>query len=471
VIFYLWPELRLKDKVSQRRDGADRELPFFSILVHVLGSAGVDLYTMLVDVVNTSIFRSIRNEALLVKRDVQIFGQDPTEALESLATYHPSKKLAMFLNGYAAKVRSGGDIPTYLSSQSGSFLRELEEGWARYASRAGLIGGMMITLFGILPMLLLVIGIFSPSTSVTSLIVFTGLGLPFFTIVLVFMAGRAQPVGEEQLSGNPRRSLLLCLPGLVVGYALSQIWLGLASSLFIFFTVYGYSVMEQRREMGEIEAALPGFLADLMEFKRQEYDLTRAILAIAARNKYTPTFDRLISQVATQLKVGTPLNEAEADPRGRLGRVVFFVLGQMSLSGGGTVDTYYQLSNYATKGVEMKSNTRAEMRTYMYLSYVAPVMIAGGVAFIGSVIGQFGGVAGPALSALHASLGTEAATAALKQVSGFLIVAASGALGIISAKLVDFTVRNTLRASLNVVIATLATFAFTVVNLGSFLHP
>ncbi len=470
-LVYVYPEVQLRSKRGERQEGVERELPFFSILVNVLGSAGVPLYTIFRDVADTRIFRAIRGEALLVKRDVEVFGMDPNESFERLASYHPSKKFSTLLYGYTAKVRSGGDIPSYLTSESGSLLRGLEESWTMYAGRAGIIGSLMVTVFGVLPLLLLVLGIFSPATAVVGLTAFTIICIPTFTILLVFMAGRMQPVGEEPLTGAPVRSLLLSLPGLALGLLTGELWLGAASMLFLFFTVYGYSVMEQRREAKEIDEALPEFMKDVMEFKRQEYDLNRAVLAIAAHDRYTPSFDRLLSKIAAQLKMGTPLDEVSADPRTRLGRMTFFILGQMSRSGGGTIDTVYQLTAYTTKVVEMKKNTQAEMRPYMMLSHISPLLLAFGITFIGAVITSFSNRVRPGLSAAHlGSLSIGTVPPQLFQVSYLLIVVSAAALGIIGAKMTDFTVKNTLRASVNVVIAVVATYALTALNLASLFH-
>jgi archaeal flagellar protein FlaJ len=470
-LFYVYPEMRLNDGASERREGVEREAPFFSILVNVLGSAGLPLYTIFTEVGGTKIFSFIQREAMLVKRDVEIFGMNPVESFERLASYHPSRKFGSFLFGYTSKVRSGGDVSGYFAGESGSLLRELEESWGRYSGRAGIVGSMMITVFGVLPMLLLILGIFSPATAVLDLTVFTGLGIPMFTILLVFMAGRMQPVGEEPLVGNVVWAATLSLSGLAVGLLTHQAWLGLASVLFIFFTLYGHSVTEQRREMKEIDEALPGFMSDLMEFKRQEYDINKSILQVAANNRYNPSFDRVLSRVAAQLRTGTPLNEVTVDPKSRLARVVFFTLGQMAYSGGGTVETFYQLSVYTERVVEMKRNTMAEMRPYLYMSLASPVMLAFGVAFISGVIGSFGSLVGPGLTSLrdsHFAIGV--VTPQLKEVSNLLIVVSSAALGIISAKILDFTVRNTLRASVNVVVATVAAYALTQIDIPSLLH-
>ena len=66
--------------------------------------------------------------------------------------------------------------------------------------------------------------------------------------------------------------------------------------------------------------------------------------------------------------------------------MVFFILGQMGHSGGGSVDTFHQLSVYTTRVVEMKRNTQAEMRPYIILSYISPVLLVFGVTFVGGVL-------------------------------------------------------------------------------------
>jgi flagellar protein FlaJ len=329
---------------------------------------------------------------------------------------------------------------------------------------------MMVTLFGIVPLLILIVGYFSPSFSVVSLLAFAGLAVPTSTVLLVFLAGRLQPVGEEPLAGNGKRAFLLSVPGLGVGFLGGQAWLGMASGVILFFVLYGYSVREQRRTMAEIDQALPAFMKDMLEFKRQEYDLTKSILKIAAYNRYTPSFDRLITRVAAELKAGTPLDEMAADARTRLGRIIFFILGQMARSGGGTVETFYQLTAYTTKVDEMKRRTRNEMRPYLLLSYVTPVLLAFGVTFISGVLTSFGSSVNEKLVAAHLTLPSGIFHPELFQISSALIVVAAAAMGLVGAKMTDFTVRNTLRASTNVLIAVAATALLSGLNIAGLFH-
>ena len=465
VVILMAPELRLRDEVARRREGVESELPFFSVLVGVLGGAGVPLYLVLRDLSAANVFPSMRREALLVKRDVEIFGMNAIDSLERVASVHPSKKFAGFVVGYTSKVRSGGDVPLYLSAESGSLLRELEEGWVRYVARIGIVGSMMITVFGVVPLLLMVVGVFSPGFSIFGLVVFTGVGVPLFTLCLLYLAGRMQPAREEVSGGSALKSALLALPFAAVGPLSGSAWLGAAGVLLVFFVVYGVSVRRRLKENRAEEEGLSMFLRDLLEFRRQDYDLARAVIAIEAQGGYDPVFRRVLSRVATKLKAGVPIDEVRVETRSSLGKLAFLLLGEMSRSGGGSVDTVFQLSSFTDRMIEMRSNARSEMKPYLVMSYVSPLLLAFGVTFVGGVLSSFGSSVRPGLSNLHLSgLQVGAVPQGLSEVSDLLIVVSAASLGLIGAKITDLTVRNTLRASLNVAIAVAAIVVMAALN-------
>ncbi|MDG7007028.1 MAG: type II secretion system F family protein [Nitrososphaerota archaeon] len=455
--FVVAPQVRLSDLAAQRREGVERELPFFAMIVSVLGGAGIPLYSIFRGVAKGDTFHWIGKEALMVKRDVEMLGMNANDAFERLASSHPSKKFSEFLLGYTSKARSGGDVPFYLVGESGALLRGLEESWARYTERAGIVGSMMITVFGVVPLLLMVVGVFSPGFSMFGLVVFTGLGVPVFTIGLLYMAGRMQPAREDAVQGRAGLALALALSGALVDLATGLAWAGVAAALFVFFSAYGLSVRGQIAETKALDEGVSAFLKDLLEYKRQEYDLVRAIVAIEASGKYGERFSRLLSRVAAQLKAGVPLDEVRVECRSGLGRITFLLLGEMNRTGGGTVDTVYQISNFAGRLSGMKENTGAEMKPYLILSYISPLLLAFGITFVQGILSSFSRRVAPGFSAFHvggAQLG--ALPPGLTQISDLLIIVAAASLGLIGAKMTDFTVRNTLRASVNVALAVAA---------------
>ena len=467
---YFYPGLALKDSAASRKEGVEKELPFFAVLVNVLGGAGLSLYSIMESEVGRGTFVAIEKEALRIKRDVEVFGSNPLDALEAMAANHPSRKFADLLLGYCSKVRSGGDVPGYLSGESGDLLRDLEGAWARYASRVGTVGTLMVTVFGVVPLLLLVVGFFSPAFAVEGLGIFALLAVPLLTAALIVMTGRMQPAGDDALRGKFWWAAAAAAPALVPGLLIGQVWIIAALPIFSFCSVYGLSVRKRRQEMRSEELALPKFLKDLMEFKRLEYDLGRALVTISAQFHYGPVFDSMLQGLARKLKSGVSLEDAKPEAKTGLGKIVFFVLGQMAYSGGGSVDTMFQLTHYTTRVIQMKEDSRMEVRPYLLLSYFTPLLLVFGVAFVGAVLSDFGNN----LSANGPVGGFAFAGYALRpelfQAADLLIVVSAAALGIVGAKMADLTARNTLRASTNMAIAVAATVAVPLLNISTLLR-
>ena len=467
---YLYPELALKDAAASRKERVEKELPFFAVLANVLGGAGLPLYSIMESGVGRGMFVAMEREAVKVKRDVDVFGAHPLDALESLAANHPSQKFADFVLGYCSKVRSGGDVAGYLSGESGELLRELEGSWARYASRVGTVGTLMVTVFGVVPLLLLVVGFFAPAFAVEGLMIFALLAVPSLTMALIVMTGRMQPLGDETLRGRWPLAAGAAAPAAVVGLLTGQVWLTAALPVFLFCLLYGLSVRGRRREMGEEESALPKFLKDLMEFKRLEYDLGRSLVTISDQIRYGYVLDGVLERLSAKLRSGVSLEEAEAGAKTALGKIVFFVLGQMAFSGGGTVDTMFQLTHYTTRVIQMKEDSRSEVKPYLLLSYVTPLLLVFGVAFVGGVLSNIGANMRSTGSVGGFALAGYALRPELFQAANLLIVVSAAALGIVGAKMADLTARNTLRASTNLAIAMAATVVVPLLNIPALLH-
>jgi len=131
---------------------------------------------------------------------------------------------------------------------------------------------------------------------------------------------------------------------------------------------------------------------------------------------------------------------------------VFFIVGEMSYSGGGTVDTLFQLSAYTSTVQDMKRNTIAEMRPYLLLAYLSPIVLVIGVSFTTSILSTFSTTVSPGLTHLPGIIGK------VGQIPPQL------------TQVVNFTVKNTLRVTVNVALASIAAYALSQVNLLSLFH-
>ena len=174
--------------------------------------------------------------------------------------------------------------------------------------------------------------------------------------------------------------------------------------------------------------------------------------------KDKPDLNPFERDVEAQLtKAGIPLDEAKPTCRSALGRLTFLLLGEMSRSGGGSVDTVFQVSSFADRMIQMRKNATAEMKPYLALSYASPLLLAFGVTFVRAILSTFSSRTRAGLSAVRlGAFHIGAAPPGLSTVSDLLIVVSAAALGLIGAKVADLTVRNTWRASLNVALAAAA---------------
>jgi len=103
----VYPKLKLRSTVGDRRRGLEDEVPFFTVYASILQSVGLSLYNNLFSIIGRGVFRQVEKDALRAKRNVEFFFKSPVEALEELGRLHPNEKMRTFLLGYTSAWRSG----------------------------------------------------------------------------------------------------------------------------------------------------------------------------------------------------------------------------------------------------------------------------------------------------------------------------------------------------------------------------
>jgi hypothetical protein len=134
------------------------------------------------------------------------------------------------------------------------------------------------------------------------------------------------------------------------------------------------------------------------------------------------------------------------------------------------VDTVFQLTHYTARVMQMKEDSRSEVRPYLLLSHITPLLLVFGVAFVGGVLSNLGTKLGSSGPVGGFGLAGYSMRAELTQAANLLIVISAAALGLVGAKMSDLTTRNTLRASTNLAIAVAATAAVPLLNISALLR-
>ncbi|MEM2187983.1 MAG: type II secretion system F family protein [Thermoproteota archaeon] len=452
-LILLYPKLRLRSSIGDRRRGLEDEIPFFTVFASVLQSVGISLYNSLLAVIGKGVFKQIEKDALLVKRNVDFFFMSPVEALEDVGRRHPNEKMRSLLLGYTSEWRSGGDMSAYLDSKASDYLKDMEFRWRHYAERASDIGETTISLLFLFPMMILMAAFVFPGQAITLLSLVLTLVVPFLTVLVFGIVHSTQPKTYNVLIGDWKIAAVVGgLSAAVSFFAQSPPWLSMAVGLASSSALYGAMIILQMREIGLAEGALSQFLRDVTEYRKMGYDITKAVIRIAEENTYNPVLDTLLDSVAKQLTLGVRFPEVEVRTRSWLVKMCFFLLGQVVESGGGTAKCLETLTDFIGHVVRVKKEVRATMRLYQVLSLSTPIVLSFVVALMFSLLTAFAAVLAPAAEAGLISEIAQVPEALIEQCY-MLVVASSTCIAMLSTKAVDLTMKNTLWVTVNIILA------------------
>lgn len=454
-VFLLAPRLTVSSKLGDAVRGVEEELPHFAVFAAIAQSAGLSLYAAFQRVAGSGLFKWIEYEGLLIKRETTFFGNTQVGAIGQRALQHHSERFRSFLQGYASVLTSGGDITGYLESRAKEFLYWTEFKWKSYAESSSNVGEGIIALFFTLPLLILAAGFISPGTTLEMLGATIMIVVPVFGAVAYATITKMQPKTYDEVKGGTAVAVVAGAVAGAVGYLLTQqMWLTLAASAGVFSVVFGYSSLPQLRSIRKVEDALPAFVRDVTEYRKIGYDVTKAIQKLALERRYNRQFDVLLKDVSLQLDMGTPLKDVYVKTKAWLARMVFFMLGQIVETGGGTPQLLDSVNDFTQRMVTVKKETKSNMRLYEMLAYITPVGLALITALLYSIMQQFGGLSlvgqGSPLS------NPSALPASFLDLTKFLVVEVAIVLAFLSARTVEFTNRGTIRIAVSVVIAVAA---------------
>ncbi|HEY4699785.1 MAG TPA: type II secretion system F family protein, partial [Nitrososphaerales archaeon] len=99
---------------QNRASNLDIEVPFAAAYISVMATSGVSPFRSLKKLKEVDLLPNISKASKSIDLEVSAMGVDPVAAMEHSARNLPSKEYKDLLLGYAATLRSGGDVVHYL---------------------------------------------------------------------------------------------------------------------------------------------------------------------------------------------------------------------------------------------------------------------------------------------------------------------------------------------------------------------
>lgn len=385
-------------RAGHRREWTESELPFFTTVAVALVSAGMSFYYVLKRCAELPhLFKQIRREAHLVIRNVELIGMGVLEAMDAVASEHPSEQFRSLLFTITGVTRTGGSVRQALVDRGREALLMMRKRWEVFAGRMKTLGELSVIVFMVLPMALSVSAIAFASVAFQGMLVMNIMILPSLGVMTLILVVSYVPRVYDIYS--PPKALLPMTIGVGIGISLlsylilSQI-LPTRAVVLSFLSGVGVasllSYLIMRGQIAEVKSSdeqIARLLREIVEARKSGEDIYDAVRNAAVSGRYSGPFGKVLKRIAARMLMFPP-SQSAASARSWSTRMAFFMMDEIETSGGGSPvlleGVIEALSAYSLSRREGASS----VRLYMVLAMMFPLITLFATSMILSIAGQ-----------------------------------------------------------------------------------
>ena len=481
-----FPKLQQSSLSQDRKNKVEQELPPFVVFASVMQGVGINLYDSIQLSVNTNLFKAIKKEAMLLKRNVEFFGLSQMEALEELGRTHKSENFSNLILGYTSIWRSGGDLTNYLESRADDFFVLLKEKYQSYATKVGSVIEVLVTMLIILPIMIMVASFIVPGSSMEQMALVVTIGLPLVAMIIGVVVSSIQPPSFNIIGLNSVSLLVLAGIGIATGiimYSMEfEMWLAIAVSFLVPTTISSIVVGRQKVQITRLEDATPQFLRDMTEYKKIGYDILIAFSRVGRENTYNKTFAGKFREVYTLIDYGiSPVSSVMGlFFRSWITKMSFFILAYISEFGGGSPKILETITRFITNIRQSIREGTSSISILVLLVFAAPIIMVFTAGILQNILSSFDtslfeSVPQADTGAMTSDLGLSSnfvnlvtITPEFMSMIKIMIVTSSVLSAFVISRAIDFTFYNTWRVAVVTVISILSIHFMDVMAGGNF---
>jgi flagellar protein FlaJ len=374
---------------SSRAAAFENELPFLIGFMAAMAGGGLSPVTTLRRVAELStIFPASSKEAKRILVDIDVFGLDPISALEKAAKYNPNKTFSEFLNGYITTLKMGGDHVNYLNVKLSEIYEERGTKIKRTSETIGMLAESYIILTAVLGISLFAIYqtqsmLSNLNSGLETLLLFSFIGVPLISLIYIWLLDQIQfkqPFMDRQtyklfllsaiIGTFTYLTLIYCTPG-----ALPQ-YLTTALTLIVCVAPPAASAYLEAKNRYALEKMLPVFLKDIAEGRKMGLSPEKCIESLADRNYGHLT--KHIRKMSYQLSWGLPIRKVLStfnhEAKSWLTKVVGSIIMEVIDVGGGTLQSFVEMSKFTHTIDELERSKRSSLKPYIFIAYFAAIL-------------------------------------------------------------------------------------------------
>jgi archaeal flagellar protein FlaJ len=369
---------------SSRAASINTELPFVIGYISVLAGGGVSPLATLRRISELKLFPASVKEARRILLEVDVFGQDPITAIENVAKWNPSRRFSEFLFGYTAILKSGGNFMLYVQSKLRDIMENKASEVKRSADTTGTMAEAYLTITVILGMVLYTLYMIQVLIShnlsaLYNLYFFSFVIVPLISIGFLWLIDAVQPKWPY-VDYKPYRYFLYTAPAAAIFFFLPlglHLYLRTAIGLIILASAPAMVAMRISREKRGLERMLPEFIRDVAEGRKTGLSPEVAIERLGAR--HYGNLSKHVKKMGAQLSWGVELSKVVSTFTSAVGSWITRAIGVLLIEvvdvGGGTIRSFSDMAEFTRDINEMEGERRAALRPFVYITYVAGIMV------------------------------------------------------------------------------------------------
>ena len=427
-------------KAFDRSNSIGEELPFLGLAGLLSAISGLGL-SFAFKKLSSNDFPAIKSEY----RNLNALSKrmDPVSALNELAKQHPNRSFKEFIYGYTSILLSGGDIVRYLEDRVSEFFNMHRLVMERYVGIVSDVLSACMFVFIFSPLIILLTAFVSPGKSLTLVMQLNYLIIPSILLLMYVAIHGIQPRFRDTY--NDLHGLAIAgVSGGIVAVLTAIIglerYLAIGVTLFSMTMSYGLWFKTWYNRVMAEEKNLVRFIRDLIEFRKIGYSIDHSIRELLRRNLYDPLFNRVLQDY---------LN-GKYSARSWLVRATFRILSVAEESGSDLPSHLEIINKHINNFVFNRFKVKSTLRPKEFMLYLMPFIIAFCLHMIYILLSKYSvtvsvpGFILPSMTGSSSKLLTEARNTVLYS---------SVAMSLLVSKASDYTIRNTIRASITVALA------------------
>jgi archaeal flagellar protein FlaJ len=373
-----------KASASGRASGINIELPFVIGYISVLAGGGVSPLATLRRISSIKLFPSAAREAKKILVEVDIFGQDPITAIETVARWNPSRKFSEFLFGYTAILKSGGNFLAYTQLKLRDAIESRAGEVKRSADTTGTMAEAYLTVTVILGMVLYTLFMIQTLIShnlsaLLNLYFFSFIIVPLISVGFLWLIDAVQPKWPF-VDYRPYKYFIYTLPVAVVFFFLPlglHLYLRTSITMILAVSLPAWNSIRFSREKRALERGLPEFIRDVAEGRKTGLSPEVAIERLGGREY--GALSKHVRKMGAQLSWGVSLSKVISTFTGAIASWITKAIGVLLIEvvdvGGGTIRSFSDMAEFTREINNMESERRSALRPFVFITYIAGVMV------------------------------------------------------------------------------------------------